>query len=76
MITLCSSRKKEEKILVVSLYVDDLIFTGDDELLCAEFKSLMQKEFEMMDMGNMKFVLGVEVHQRSDGIHICQRKVC
>lgn len=31
-------KKKEEKILVVNLYVDDLIFVGNDELLCEEFK--------------------------------------
>lgn len=59
---------------MVSLYVDDLIFTGNDELLCAEFKSSMQKEFEMTDMGKMKFFLGVEVHQSNSGIHICQKK--
>lgn len=34
----------------------------------------MQIEFEMTDMGLMKFFLGVEVHQSNDGIHICQRK--
>lgn len=67
-------KKTEKHILLVSLYVDDLIFTGDDESLCAEFKSSMQKEFEMTDMGKMNFFLGVEVHQDCDGIHLCQRK--
>ncbi|CAA7019223.1 unnamed protein product [Microthlaspi erraticum] len=67
-------KKTEKKILVVSLYVDDLIFTGNDESMCAEFKSSMQREFEMTDMGKMKFFLGVEVHQSSDGIHISQKK--
>lgn len=64
----------KDKTLVVSLYVDDLIFTGNDEFLCADFKLSMQKEFEMTDMEKMKFFLGVEVSQGSDGIHICQRK--
>lgn len=67
-------KKTDDKCLVVSLYVDDLIFTGDDEGLCAEFKSSMQKEFEMTNMGKMKFFLGIEVHQGSDGIHIGQKK--
>lgn len=62
------------KFLVVSVYVDDLIYTGNDEELCVEFKSSMQKEFEMTDMGKMKFFLGVEVNQSSEGIHICQKK--
>ena len=67
-------KKTENNLLVVSLYVDNLIFTGSDEILCAEFKSSMQKEFEMTDLGKMKFFLGIEVHQSEAGIHICQKK--
>lgn len=33
------TKKSESKILVVSLYVDDLIFIGNDEFLCVDFKS-------------------------------------
>lgn len=67
-------KQTENSFLVVSLYVDDLIFTGSNEIICTEFKSSMQKEFEMTDMGKMKFFLGVEVHQSEFGIHICQKK--
>ena len=67
-------KKSALKILVVSIYVDDLIFTGNDELLCAQFKRSMQQKFEMTDMGKMKFFLGVEVNQSDEGIHICQKK--
>ncbi|XP_015579967.1 uncharacterized mitochondrial protein AtMg00810-like [Ricinus communis] len=34
----------------------------------------MKKEFEMTDMGSMRYFLGVEVIQTSNGIFICQRK--
>jgi len=34
----------------------------------------MKKEFDMSDLGRMKYFLGVEVLQNSDGIFICQRK--
>lgn len=67
-------KKTANKVLVVSVYVDDLIFTGNDELLCAEFKLSMQQKIEMTDMGKMKFFLGVEVHQSNNGIHICKKK--
>lgn len=67
-------KRSNEKILVVSLYVDDLIFAGNDEVMCAEFKSSMQNEFEMTDLGKMKFFLGVEIYQGDDGIHISQTK--
>ncbi|KAM0015323.1 putative RNA-directed DNA polymerase [Helianthus debilis subsp. tardiflorus] len=62
------------KILVVSLYVDDLIYAGNDKMMCESFKCSMQKEFEMTDLGVMKFFLGVEVQQTEAGIYLCQKK--
>ncbi|KAL8106255.1 hypothetical protein AgCh_029879 [Apium graveolens] len=61
------------KILIVSVYVDDLLYTGNDELMLKNFKTSMQKEFDMSDLGRMRFFLGIEVLQNSDGIYICQR---
>jgi len=61
-------------ILIVSLYVDDLIFTGSDKAMCDEFKKSMMLEFEMSDLGKMKHFLGIEVKQSDGGIFICQRR--
>lgn len=72
--TLFFKWSKEGKILIINVYVDDLIYTGDDELMMSEFKSSMQKEFDMTDLGKMRFFLGIEVLQGSEGIYICQRK--
>lgn len=68
--------KSEEgnKILIVSLYVDDLIFTGNDDVMMVKFKSSMEKEFDMTDLGRMKYFLGVEVIQEEAGIFIHRRK--
>ena len=62
------------KILIVCLYVDDLIFTGNDDMLFAQFKNSMMTAFDMTDLGRMRFFLGIEVLQRTDGIFISQRK--
>ncbi|KAG7557256.1 Reverse transcriptase RNA-dependent DNA polymerase [Arabidopsis suecica] len=37
-------------ILIASLYVDDLIFTGNNRAMCDEFKESMMLEFEMSDL--------------------------
>ena len=50
---------EQGKILIVCLYVDDLIFTGDFGI--AEFKVVNESEFEITDLGLMKFFLGIEV---------------
>ena len=58
--------------MIVCLYVDDLIFTGD--LSVDEFKKSMKTEFEMIDLGMMKYFLGIKVNQSEDVIFIYQTK--
>ena len=48
-------------MLIVCLYVDDLIFTSDFGI--TYFKAVMESEFEMTNLGLMKFFLGIEVQQ-------------
>ncbi|KAD3642335.1 hypothetical protein E3N88_31559 [Mikania micrantha] len=61
-------------MVIVSLYADDLIYTGDNEKMCEEFKISMMHEFEMTDLGKMKYFLGVEVIQNEKGIQMNQMK--
>ena len=72
--TLFIKTRKEGKVLIVSLYVDDLIFTGNDVLMFTKFKNSMKDEFDMTDLGKMRYFLGLEFLQRSDGIFINQKK--
>ena len=65
---------KGGKILIVCLYVDDLIFIGNDEIMFVEFKKSMMLEFDITDLGKMRYFLGIEVMQRSDDIFINQKK--
>jgi hypothetical protein len=67
-------KKDGEKVLIVSLYVDDLIFTGNDSKMFKDFKESMKNMFDMTDLGRMRYFLGVEVNQGSHGIFICQQK--
>lgn len=54
-------KREGGKILIVSIYVDDLLFTGNDEGLLNEFKIFMKKEFDMIDLGKMRYFFGIEV---------------
>lgn len=60
--------------MIVSLYVDDLIYSGNDESMMMEFKRSMMKEFDMSDLGKMRYFLGIEVQQLENGIFISQKK--
>ena len=62
------------EFLILCLYVDDLLFTGNSEKMFAKFKQSMFKEFEMTDNGLVSYFLGIEVKQENDGIFISQKK--
>ncbi|KAK2969370.1 hypothetical protein RJ640_000642 [Escallonia rubra] len=63
----------EKDILIVALYVDDLLFTGNSEKMIKDFRKEMMKKYEMNDMGLLKHFLGMEVHQDDEGVFICQK---
>lgn len=70
--TLYTKVNENGKILIVCLYVDDLVFTRD--LSIDDFKTKMKREFDMTNLGLLKYFLGIEVTQSEDGIFICQYK--
>lgn len=52
-----------EKILIVLLWVDDLIICGNDREGIAWFKEAISKRFNMKDLGDLVWILGMEVHR-------------
>ncbi|WRX12923.1 Reverse transcriptase [Theobroma cacao] len=60
--------------LIVSLYVNDLLIPGLDNDFLKEFKAQMKAEFEMTDLGEMSYFLGIEFKQMDDQIVIHQSK--
>lgn len=67
-------KKEEGSCLIISLYVDDLIYTGNSTEMIEKFKGSMMREFSMTDLGKMRYFLGVEVVQDKKGIFVNQKK--
>lgn len=65
---------KHGKFMVVCIYVDDLLFTGNSEDMFYHFKQNMFREFEMTDIRLMSYFLGIQVHQTDAGISLSQKK--
>eukprot|EP00253_Pinus_taeda_P003572 PITA_03572 len=61
----------EGKPLIIVLYVNDLIFTGDDQLI-KSYKEDLARQFEMKDMGLMHYFLGMEVWQKDGEVFVSQ----
>ena len=72
--TLFTKQNENGDLLIVQIYVDDIIFGSTNMCLCEEFSKIMQKEFEMSMMGELKYFLGLQIKQLHNGIFICQSK--
>ncbi|KAG8474289.1 hypothetical protein CXB51_033531 [Gossypium anomalum] len=66
-------REQVETQLIMSLYVDDLLVTRGDQIMLADFKAKMKDMFEMSDLGQMTYFLGMEVLQTKNGIFLGQK---
>ena len=57
------------KNIFLVLYVDDILLANNDKDLLHESKRFLAKNFEMKDLGEAFFVLGIQIHyDRSRGI--------
>nr|GFA56160.1 hypothetical protein [Tanacetum cinerariifolium] len=66
--------KHKGDILLVQIFVDDIIFGSTNPNLSKRFEKLMHNKFEMSMMGELKFFLGIQIHQSPRGIFINQAK--
>ncbi|GJX37275.1 retrovirus-related pol polyprotein from transposon TNT 1-94 [Tanacetum coccineum] len=66
------TRRHGEDILLIQVYVDDIIFGSRNLNFSKHFANLMKNNFEMSMMGELKFFLGLQVHQSPHGIFISQ----
>ena len=65
--------EKGKGILLAKIFVDDIIFGGQDNL-CKTFAKEMMDEFEMSMFGEIKFFVGLQINQMKHGIFITQSK--
>jgi len=48
-------------VLIVLIYVNDMAVTGKGIPGIVLFKQNLSKDFKIMDLGEMKFILGIQV---------------
>ncbi|GJU50602.1 zinc finger, CCHC-type containing protein [Tanacetum coccineum] len=66
------TKKKDDDVLIIGVYVDDLIVTGSCHKSIQDFKRDMKAKFEMSDLGLLSYYLGIEVNQQETGITLKQ----
>jgi hypothetical protein len=54
--------------------VDNIIITGDDATEITRVKSCLRKLFEVKDLGQLRYFLGLGLARSKEGIVLSQRK--
>ncbi|KAK2968233.1 hypothetical protein RJ640_027063 [Escallonia rubra] len=54
-------KRSKKNILILSLYVDDILLAGNDMSSIVATKQWLSSTFEMKDMGEANYVLGVKI---------------
>jgi hypothetical protein len=67
-------KKTDHGIVVIVIYVNDLIITGDNDADISDLKKLLKFKFEMKDLGELRYFLGIEVIKSPKGIWLLQRQ--
>ena len=61
--TMFIKHSRDGKVTVFIFYVDDIILIGDDKKEINNLKANLTSEFEIKDLGSLKYFMGMEVAQ-------------
>ena len=67
-------RRTDKGIILLLMYVDDMIITGNDLSGIRELKDFLSQQFEMKDLGHLSYFLGLEIAHSTDELYITQAK--
>lgn len=59
--TLFVKQYEKAKITIIIVYVDDIIITRDGNHEMEDVKQIMAREFEVKDLGALKYFIGMEI---------------
>ena len=67
-------KRQQGKVMALIVYVNDMIITEDDREEILRLQRQLASEFEMKNLGGLKYFLGIEVARSNQGIFLSQRK--
>ena len=67
-------KKQHDKITTLIVYVDDIVVTRNDPDERKALQSYLSSEFEMKDLGHLKYFLRIEVSRYDKRIFFCLKE--
>jgi hypothetical protein len=68
------TKKIDNDLFVLQIYVNDIIFGSTNQDFCEEFGKMMASEFEMSIIGELSYFLGLQIKQMKNDTFISQGK--
>jgi len=68
-------KQTDTSIVLVAVYVDDIVVTGNDAAAITSLKTFLDDKFKIKDLGELNFFLGMEIIKVSNGLVVTQRKL-
>ena len=60
-------------IVIILIYVDDLIIGGDSMVKISKLKKNLEMQFQMKDLGELRYFLGIEMIISESDIYMLQK---
>jgi hypothetical protein len=64
---------KSGKFIFLILYIDDILLASSDVSLLLETKRFLFSNFDMKDLSEASFIIGIEIHQRNWVLGLSQK---
>ena len=68
-------KNSQAGIILLVVYVDDIVITGNDMVGISSLKSFLHGQFHTKDLRILKYFLGVEVMRSKRGIFLSQENM-
>ena len=65
------TKNTSTSFIALLVYVDDILIASDNKQAMDELKVLLDQQFKLKDLGELKFFLGLEVARSASGISLC-----
>ncbi|GJW88262.1 ribonuclease H-like domain-containing protein, partial [Tanacetum coccineum] len=70
------TKNKNGIFIALLVYVDDIVITGNNNEEIKRVKEFLSSKFQIKDLGNLKYFLGIEVLESKGNLYLTQRKYC
>ena len=67
-------KKQATGITILIVNVGDIVLTCDDKVEIQHIKARLVEEFDIKDLGNLRYFLGMEIARNDSAISVSQRK--